>query len=143
MLDEDILLNELKGRAFGPSSGPPAVGLEVEMLPLRGSRAVPLGELLEAIEPFLTLRELQCFCYGPICLTFEPGGQIEIISPPRTGLEAWPYQEYSAVFFGEEYKILRGGSWATRPGVIRTTFRNWDYPIRRPIFSGFRCAPDA
>lgn len=36
----------------------------------------------------------------------------------------------------------RGGSWATRPG-IRNTFRNWDYPIRRQIFSGFHCAKDA
>ena len=25
----------------------------------------------------------------------------------------------------------------------RTTFRNWDYPIRRQIFAGFRCARDA
>ncbi len=52
-------------------------------------------------------------------------------------------KEYSEVFFGTEYKVLRGGSWATRPGAIRNTFRNWDYPIRRQIFSGFRCARDA
>jgi gamma-glutamyl hercynylcysteine S-oxide synthase len=25
---------------------------------------------------------------------------------------------------------------------MRNTFRNWDYPIRRQIFSGFRCARD-
>lgn len=56
--------------------------------------------------------------------------------------EAFPYPEYSQVFFGDEYKVLRGGSWATRPGAIRNTFRNWDYPIRRQIFSGFRCARD-
>ena len=49
---------------------------------------------------------------------------------------------YSEEFFGPDYKILRGGSWATRPGAIRNTFRNWDYPIRRQIFSGFRCAQD-
>jgi iron(II)-dependent oxidoreductase len=59
------------------------------------------------------------------------------------GFQAWPYREYSEVFFGDEYRMLRGGSWATRPGVIRNTFRNWDYPIRRQIFSGFRCARDA
>lgn len=58
------------------------------------------------------------------------------------GFEAFPYPEYSEVFFGTEYKVLRGGSWATRPGAIRNTFRNWDYPIRRQIFSGFRCARD-
>lgn len=58
------------------------------------------------------------------------------------GFEAFPYPEYSKVFFGAEYKVLRGGSWATRPGAIRNTFRNWDYPVRRQIFSGFRCARD-
>jgi iron(II)-dependent oxidoreductase len=56
------------------------------------------------------------------------------------GYETFPYPEYSEVFFGTEYKVLRGGSFATRPGAIRNTFRNWDYPIRRQIFSGFRCA---
>jgi iron(II)-dependent oxidoreductase len=59
------------------------------------------------------------------------------------GFQAFPYKEYSEEFFGPEYKVLRGGSWATRPGAIRNTFRNWDYPIRRQIFSGFRCARDA
>ena len=58
------------------------------------------------------------------------------------GFVAYPYPEYSEAFFGTEYKVLRGGSWATRPGAVRNTFRNWDYPIRRQIFSGFRCARD-
>jgi iron(II)-dependent oxidoreductase len=62
---------------------------------------------------------------------------------PWPGFEAFPYKEYSEAFFGPEYKVLRGGSWATRPGAIRNSFRNWDYPIRRQIFSGFRCARDA
>lgn len=61
---------------------------------------------------------------------------------PYPGFECFPYREYSEEFFGSEYKVLRGGSWATRPGAIRNTFRNWDYPIRRQIFSGFRCARD-
>jgi iron(II)-dependent oxidoreductase len=58
------------------------------------------------------------------------------------GYETFPYPEYSEVFFGPEYRVLRGGSWATRPGAARSTFRNWDYPIRRQIFAGFRCAAD-
>ncbi len=58
------------------------------------------------------------------------------------GFQPYPYPEYSEVFFGSAYKVLRGGSWATRAGAIRSTFRNWDYPIRRQIFSGFRCAAD-
>jgi iron(II)-dependent oxidoreductase len=61
---------------------------------------------------------------------------------PWPGFESFPYREYSEVFFGSEYKVLRGGSWATRPGAVRNSFRNWDYPIRRQIFSGFRCARD-
>ncbi len=61
---------------------------------------------------------------------------------PWPGFEAFPYAEYSEAFFGNDYKVLRGGSWATRPGAVRNSFRNWDYPIRRQIFSGFRCARD-
>jgi iron(II)-dependent oxidoreductase len=57
--------------------------------------------------------------------------------------EAFPYPEYSEVFFGNEHKVLRGGAWATRRDVIRTSFRNWDLPERRQIFSGVRCARDA
>jgi iron(II)-dependent oxidoreductase len=59
------------------------------------------------------------------------------------GFRAWPYREYSEVFFGGEYKVLRGGSFGTDPVACRGTFRNWDFPIRRQIFSGFRCARDA
>jgi iron(II)-dependent oxidoreductase len=58
------------------------------------------------------------------------------------GFCAFPYAEYSQVFFGGDYKVLRGGSWASDPTAARTTFRNWDHPIRRQIFSGFRCARD-
>jgi iron(II)-dependent oxidoreductase len=59
------------------------------------------------------------------------------------GFRSFPYKEYSEVFFGDGYKVLRGGSWATDPLACRTTFRNWDHPIRRQIFSGFRTARDA
>ncbi|MFF4485957.1 ergothioneine biosynthesis protein EgtB [Streptomyces sp. NPDC001544] len=59
---------------------------------------------------------------------------------PYPGFTAFPYKEYSQVFFGPEYKVLRGGSFAVDPVACRGTFRNWDYPIRRQIFSGFRTA---
>jgi len=58
------------------------------------------------------------------------------------GFVAWPYREYSEVFFGPDYKVLRGGSWAVDKVACRGTFRNWDYPIRRQIFAGFRTAKD-
>ncbi|GAA3198064.1 ergothioneine biosynthesis protein EgtB [Actinocorallia longicatena] len=58
------------------------------------------------------------------------------------GFRSYPYKEYSEVFFGKDYKVLRGGSWATDATASRGTFRNWDYPIRRQIFAGFRTARD-
>ncbi|HEX5308371.1 MAG TPA: SUMF1/EgtB/PvdO family nonheme iron enzyme [Solirubrobacteraceae bacterium] len=61
---------------------------------------------------------------------------------PYRGFVAHPYREYSEVFFGEDYKVLRGGSWATHPRVKTLTFRNWDLPIRSQIFSGLRLAKD-
>ncbi len=59
------------------------------------------------------------------------------------GFVAYPYREYSEVFFGEYYRVLRGGSWATSPRVKTPTFRNWDLPQRRQIFAGLRLARDA
>ncbi len=61
---------------------------------------------------------------------------------PYPGFTAFPYDEYSLVFFGPEYKVLRGGSFGSDAVAVRGTFRNWDYPIRRQIFAGFRCARD-
>jgi len=58
------------------------------------------------------------------------------------GFVAHPYREYSEVFFGDDYRVLRGSSWATSPRVAVPTFRNWDFPERRQIFNGFRIARD-
>src|SRR3954452_15784905 len=58
------------------------------------------------------------------------------------GFKAYPYREYSEVFFGKGHKVLRGGSWAASPIVATRTFRNWDLPERRQIFSGVRLARD-
>ena len=58
------------------------------------------------------------------------------------GFTAFPYPEYSLVFFGPDYKVLRGGSFGSDAVVVRGTFRNWDFPTRRQIFAGFRCARD-
>lgn len=59
------------------------------------------------------------------------------------GFVSFPYPEYSKVFFDDsEYRVLRGASWATSRTVARNTFRNWDYRIRRQIFSGLRLAWD-
>jgi iron(II)-dependent oxidoreductase len=60
-----------------------------------------------------------------------------------SGFEAFPYKEYSEVFFDDGYKVLRGASWATHPHVARPSFRNWDLPQRRQIFAGIRLAGGA
>jgi glutamate--cysteine ligase len=94
-LDEAALLADLASWAFAPTAGSPKVGLEVEMLVARASAAASLADTLAAIQPLIELDELadatlpnapSCYQYGQMCLTFEPGGQIEVISPPRTAL---------------------------------------------------------
>jgi gamma-glutamyl hercynylcysteine S-oxide synthase len=56
------------------------------------------------------------------------------------GFAPFPYKEYSEVFFGGDFRMLRGSSFGVGTINARTTFRNWDLPIRRQIFAGFRCA---
>lgn len=58
------------------------------------------------------------------------------------GFAAYPYREYSEVFFDRGYRVLRGGSFAAQPRVATRTFRNWDLPERRQIFAGLRLAND-
>ena len=68
-------------------------------------------------------------------------------------LRPWPgftpmiYERYSQPFFEGsgtgDYRVLRGGSWAVASSILRPSFRNWDHPIRRQIFSGVRLAWDA
>jgi iron(II)-dependent oxidoreductase len=66
-----------------------------------------------------------------------------------SSFEPWPgfrpmlYARYSAPFFGGDYRVLRGGSWAVGGAAIRPSFRNWDHPTRRQIFCGVRLAWDA
>ena len=62
---------------------------------------------------------------------------------PYPGFAVFPYPEYSEVFFGGDHRMLRGGSFGTDPAALRATFRNWDHPVRRQVFTGFRCARDA
>ena len=78
-------------------------------------------------------------CWGMLGDTWE---WTQSSFQPHPGFTAFPYDEYSDVFFGSEYRVLKGGSWATRPTVARCSFRNWDFPIRRQIFAGVRLARD-
>jgi gamma-glutamyl hercynylcysteine S-oxide synthase len=56
------------------------------------------------------------------------------------GFRAHPYREYSEVFFGDRYRVLRGASRATHARVVSPHFRNWDLPVRRQLFAGVRIA---
>ncbi|MEV8094604.1 ergothioneine biosynthesis protein EgtB [Kitasatospora sp. NPDC085879] len=115
------------------------------------SRRFPWGDEQPAAEHAnLGQRHLQPAPVGSYPAGTAPCGARQLIGDvwewtasdfsPYPGFTAWPYKEYSEVFFGPEYKVLRGGSFAVAPVACRGTFRNWDYPIRRQIFAGFRTA---
>ncbi|WP_029117312.1 ergothioneine biosynthesis protein EgtB [Mycobacterium sp. URHB0044] len=61
---------------------------------------------------------------------------------PWPGFTPMVYEQYTQPFFGGDYRVLRGGSWAVGSSIIRPSFRNWDHPVRRQIFSGVRLAWD-
>ncbi|MBD2098715.1 ergothioneine biosynthesis protein EgtB [Trichocoleus sp. FACHB-591] len=58
------------------------------------------------------------------------------------GFEFYPYRGYSQVYFDGQHRVLRGGSWVTRPWGLRCAFRNWYEPGTRQILAGFRCVRD-
>jgi gamma-glutamyl hercynylcysteine S-oxide synthase len=55
------------------------------------------------------------------------------------GFVSYPYPGYSQTYFDGKHRVLKGGSWATRPWAMRCSFRNWYYPGVREILAGFRC----
>jgi iron(II)-dependent oxidoreductase len=58
------------------------------------------------------------------------------------GFRVFPYPEYSELWFDEDHRVLRGGSWATRAPLLRTSFRNFFRRHFRIAFAGLRCAAD-
>lgn len=56
---------------------------------------------------------------------------------PYPGFVPDPYQEYSEPWF-RTHKVLRGGCWATRSRLLRSTYRNFYTPDRRDVWAGFR-----
>ena len=62
---------------------------------------------------------------------------------PFPGFKAFPYPEYSETWFDGDHRVLKGGSWATRPSVLRNSFRNFFRRHFRIAFAGLRCAEDA
>jgi iron(II)-dependent oxidoreductase len=56
------------------------------------------------------------------------------------GFAAFPYPEYSETWFDGDHRVARGASWATRPAVVRSSFRNFFRRNFRIGFVGFRLA---
>ncbi len=59
------------------------------------------------------------------------------------GFQAFPYPEYSQEWFDGDHRVLKGGSWATRSSILRTSFRNFFRRNFRIAFAGIRCAAAA
>ncbi|MEI6446743.1 MAG: SUMF1/EgtB/PvdO family nonheme iron enzyme [Actinomycetes bacterium] len=79
---------------------------------------------------------------GPLAMIGDVWEWTASTFEPYPGFEWHPYRDYSEPHFGPEHRVLRGGSWATHQRVASATFRNWDLPVRRQIFSGVRIARD-
>lgn len=62
---------------------------------------------------------------------------------PYPGFVAYPYPEYSELWFDGDHRVLKGGSWMTRAPLLRSSFRNFFRPGFRFAFAGFRCARGA
>jgi iron(II)-dependent oxidoreductase len=54
----------------------------------------------------------------------------------------FPYPEYSQEWFDGDHKVLKGGSWATSPPILRTSFRNFFRRRFRIAFAGIRLVKD-
>jgi gamma-glutamyl hercynylcysteine S-oxide synthase len=59
---------------------------------------------------------------------------------PYPGFEAFPYDGYSKDHMQGLHRVCRGGSWATSPAILRSSFRNWYVPTYRQGFLGLRLA---
>ena len=58
------------------------------------------------------------------------------------GFQPFPYPEYSQEWFDGDHRVLKGGSWATRAPLLRTSFRNFFRRHFRIAFAGIRLASD-
>jgi iron(II)-dependent oxidoreductase len=119
----------------------------------RGKSRFPWGREFMGYEANLARRRFRPAPVGSYAGGESPSGCVQLTGDvwewtashflPYPGFLSFPYPEYSEIYFGEEYRVLRGGSWATDPLLARGSFRSWELPQRRHLFAGFRCARDA
>jgi iron(II)-dependent oxidoreductase len=121
--------SQARSHPWGEAS--PAVGVHANLDQL-GCGPAPAGAYPAGASP--------CGCTGMIGDVWE---WTDSSFDGYDGFAPYPYRQYSEPFFRAGYRVLRGASWATRPRVATPTFRNWDHPQRRQIFSGLRIARDA
>lgn len=80
--------------------------------------------------------------YGCFDMTGNVWEWTSTVFQPYAGFAAFPYPEYSELWFDTDHRVLKGGSWATRLPLLRSSFRNFWRPRFRIAFAGFRCAAD-
>ena len=80
--------------------------------------------------------------YGCFDMTGNVWEWTSSVFVPYPGFEAYPYREYSELWFDGDHRVLKGGSWVTREPLLRASFRNFFRPQFRAAFAGFRCAAD-
>ncbi|HKY03970.1 MAG TPA: ergothioneine biosynthesis protein EgtB [Blastocatellia bacterium] len=80
--------------------------------------------------------------YGCLDLTGNVWEWTATVFAGYPGFEAFPYPEYSELWFDGDHRVLKGGSWTTQGALLRTSFRNFFRPHFRAAFAGFRCAAD-
>lgn len=80
--------------------------------------------------------------YGSIDMTGNAWEWTATTFDGYPGFAAYPYPEYSEIWFDGDHRILKGGSWATQLPLLRCSFRNFWRPGFRIAFAGFRCAAD-
>lgn len=96
--------------------------------------------------PLITLDEIsgeKTVSANAFGLSGMAGGAWEWTSSPflpYPGFEAFPYDGYSKEHMDGRHYVCRGGSWATDPCILRSSFRNWYLPTYRQGFLGLRCA---
>jgi iron(II)-dependent oxidoreductase len=118
----------------------------------QSARAYPWGNMA----PTVHVANLDQFALAPAPVGAFPGNVSTLGCYGMIG-DVWewtssgflPYSSESATAdlpvgrFDAEARVLRGGSWATRPGAIRVSVRRPAAPEARHLFTGFRCARSA